>query len=276
VNEDVFRAYRSMYTYDRTDLNSRVESVDDSSPGWQRERVSFAAAYPNERVVAFLFLPRNAARPYQTILFFPGGSGERERTSENLELRRLDFLLRSGFAVVYPVYRGMYERHLASPPTGPIEKRDLRIQWGKDVSRTIDYLLTRSDFDSPNLGFYGVSTGADFGSIMLAVDSRFKTGILQAAGLDFSESYRSLPGEIQPVNFLSRVKIPVLMMNGRNDFLNPLEQSQIPMFRLLGTPAKDKRRVVFDSGHSLPRTELIKEVLPWLGRYMGAVKPKRP
>jgi hypothetical protein len=48
------------------------------------------------------------------------------------------------------------------------------------------------------------------------------------------------------------------------------------MFRLLGTPGKDKRRVVFDSGHSVPRTELIKEVLPWLDRYLGPVKPKEP
>jgi pimeloyl-ACP methyl ester carboxylesterase len=70
------------------------------------------------------------------------------------------------------------------------------------------------------------------------------------------------------------VKVPILMMNGRDDFLSPLEQSQIPMFRLLGTPEKDKRRVVFDSGHSIPRTELIKEVLAWLGHYLGPVKPK--
>jgi len=64
VSDDVFRAYRSMYAYDRTELKSRIESVDDTSPWWRRERVSFDAAYPNERVIAFLFLPRNAARPY--------------------------------------------------------------------------------------------------------------------------------------------------------------------------------------------------------------------
>jgi hypothetical protein len=163
VGDDVFRAYRSMYAYDRTDLKSRVESVDDSSPGWRRERVSFDAAYPTERVIAFVFLPRNAAPPYQTILFSPGGTAQRERTSENLELRRVDFLLRSGHAVVYPVCRGMYERHLASAPTGPNETRDLRIQQVKDVGRTIDYIQTRSDLDQGNLAFYGVSVGAGLG-----------------------------------------------------------------------------------------------------------------
>jgi hypothetical protein len=276
VGDDVFRAYRSMYAHDRTDLKSRIESVDDTSPWWRKERVSFDAAYPNERVIAFVFLPRNGVRPYQTILFFPGGTAQRERTSENLELRRLDFLLRSGHAVVYPVYRGMYERHLASAPTGPNELRDLKIQWVKDVCRTIDYIQTRSDLNREDVAFYGVSVGASFGPIVLAVESRFKTGILQGGGLDLSESNRTLPGEVQSINFLPRVKIPILMMNGRDDFVAPPEQSQLPMFRLLGTPIKDKRRAVFDSGHSLPRTELIKEVLAWLGRYQGPVTPKEP
>jgi eukaryotic-like serine/threonine-protein kinase len=186
-----------MYAYDRTDLKSRVESVDDTSPGWRRERVSFDAAYPNERVIAFVFLPRNAAPPYQTILFFPGGTAQRERTSENLELRRVDFLLRSGHAVVYPVYRGTYERHLDSPPRGPNGARDLRIQKVKDIRRSIDYIQTRSDLDHENLAFYGVSVGAGFGQIALAVESRFKTGILQGGGLHLSESDGTLPGEAQ-------------------------------------------------------------------------------
>lgn len=272
VGDDVFRAYRSMYEYDRSDLKSRIESVDDTTPWWRREKVSFDAAYPNERVIAFLFLPRNAAKPYQIILFFPGGTALRERTSENLELRRLDFLLRSGYAVVYPVYRGMYERHLDSAPKGPNEMRDLRIQWVKDARRTIDYLQTRSDLNCQKLAYYGVSTGAVFGPLILAIESRFETGILQSGGL----TNRILPGEVQSINFLPRVKIPILMMNGKDDFLSPPEQSQIPMFRLLGTPANDKRRAVFDSGHSVPLTELIKEVLTWLGHYLGPVKPKEP
>jgi len=44
------------------------------------------------------------------------------------------------------------------------------------------------------------------------------------------------------------------------------------MFRLLGTPDKDKRHVVFDSGHVLPPDLLIKEVLDWLDRYLGPVR----
>ena len=61
------------------------------------------------------------------------------------------------------------------------------------------------------------------------------------------------------------------MLNGRHDFVLPLETTQKPMFRFLGTPPEHKRHVLFDSGH-VPSTEVvIKEVLDWLDRYLGPV-----
>jgi eukaryotic-like serine/threonine-protein kinase len=45
-----------------------------------------------------------------------------------------------------------------------------------------------------------------------------------------------------------------------------------PMFRLLGTPKENKRRVIYDTGHDIPRNELIKKTLDWLDRYLGPVK----
>ena len=63
--------YRSFYAYDRTELDARVEAVDDSSPYWRKEKVSFKAAYGDERVVAYLFLPRNSSPPYQIVIYAP-------------------------------------------------------------------------------------------------------------------------------------------------------------------------------------------------------------
>ena len=78
--------------------------------------------------------------------------------------------------------------------------------------------------------------------------------------------------EVDRLNFGSRVKVPVLMLNGRFDFNCPVDTSQEPMFRLLGTPEEHKRRVVYETGHNIPRNELIKETLDWLDRYLGPVK----
>ncbi len=82
-----------------------------------------------------------------------------------------------------------------------------------------------------------------------------------------------LPPEVEAINFAPRAKMPVLMLNGRYDFESPVETSQLPLFRLLGAPEKDKRHVLFDSGHVLsPKTQVIKEILDWLDRYPGPVK----
>jgi hypothetical protein len=62
------------------------------------------------------------------------------------------------------------------------------------------------------------------------------------------------------------------MLNGRFDFIYPVAASQEPMFRVLGTPKEHKRRVVYETGHDIPRIEMIKESLNWLDRYLGPVK----
>ena len=75
------------------------------------------------------------------------------------------------------------------------------------------------------------------------------------------------PNEVDPVNFLPRITVPTLMLNGRYDFFFPVETSQVPMFRLLGTRADQKRYVVEDGSHFVARTRLIQEMLGWLDKY---------
>jgi eukaryotic-like serine/threonine-protein kinase len=63
------------------------------------------------------------------------------------------------------------------------------------------------------------------------------------------------------------------MLNGRYDYTFPLETSQQPYFRWLGTPEKDKRHIVYDSAHDVMvyRTQVVREVLSWLDHYLGPV-----
>lgn len=86
-------------------------------------------------------------------------------------------------------------------------------------------------------------------------------------------SFFGLLPEINAVNFLGRVKIPVLMVNGRYDSILPVETAQDPMFQLWGTPAADRRHVILPSGHSVNSPEVwndtTREVLSWLDRYLG-------
>ncbi|MGB9006320.1 MAG: bifunctional serine/threonine-protein kinase/formylglycine-generating enzyme family protein, partial [Candidatus Aminicenantales bacterium] len=68
VADSIFQVYKEQFSYDKTDLKARVESKKDS-PEWFIEKISFDAAYGGERVMAWLFLPKNAAFPYQTVIY---------------------------------------------------------------------------------------------------------------------------------------------------------------------------------------------------------------
>jgi hypothetical protein len=55
------------------------------------------------------------------------------------------------------------------------------------------------------------------------------------------------------------------------------ETAAKPLLARFGTPSGQKRQVIFDAGHmSFPRSEMIREVLDWLDRYLGPVRSSNP
>jgi hypothetical protein len=242
--------------------------VDESALHWRKETVTFNAAYGGERVLAHLLLPRNAEPPYQTVVYFPSGIARQSRSSEQMEpeLRFVDFLPRIGRAVLFLVYKGTYERHLGHPASEPYWTRDLVMAWSRDFSRAIDYLETRPDIASDNLGYFSFSNPVM--PVLSAVDGRIKAGAHIGTGL----MGVNLPPEFDPVHFAPRATEPTLLIGGRYDFLAPVETSQLPLLRLLGAPDEHKRLALFETGHAvLPGPEMIKEVLDWFDRYLGPV-----
>jgi dipeptidyl aminopeptidase/acylaminoacyl peptidase len=137
------------------------------------------------------------------------------------------------------------------------------------VRRSVDYLETRPDIDRNKLAYLGVSQGSADGLIFVALEDRFKTAIFLDGGFFLSPT---LPAMNQ-VNFAPRVKIPILMVNGRYDFTFSFDRAQEPMFRMLGTPAGDKRHIVLETPHdvSQDRPDLSRAVLAWLDKYLGKV-----
>jgi len=181
-----------------------------------------------------------------------------------------NFLIRSGRAVLFPIYKSTYERGDALDSDYQSRTtfyRDHVLYWSKDLSRTIDYIQTRPDLDGNKLAYYGLSWGAALAPIMVAVEDRIKVVAMTGGGLEFQQT---LP-EVDPINFAPRVKVPVLIVNGKYDFFFPPDTSQKPLFRSLGTPAKDKRLVISESGHVPPPDLLMREIVDWLDRYLGPV-----
>ena len=281
-SDEEFRILKAHYEYDRKPLNGVVESIDDSSPLWRKEKITFDAAYGGERVIAYLFLPKAVKPPYQTVIYFPGVAAVYNQSFTDLPQRNLtEFVIRGGRALLYPIYKGTYERPaalgrvwtIASIARTPLAYRDWTIQMAKDLSRSIDYLETRDDIDSERLAYYGFCWGAALGSFMLAVEDRLYTGIFAVGGIPPVE----VPRSFDPALFAQRVKAPVLMVNGKEDSVFPLKSSQIPMYELLGTPVEDKEHELYPGGHGLFGLfgrQIRGDVLGWLDRYLGPVESR--
>jgi dienelactone hydrolase len=136
------------------------------------------------------------------------------------------------------------------------------------MRRTLDYLSTRADMDTSRFAYFGYSWGSNMAPINLAVDPRFKAAVLYVAGLTMERGR----AEVDPFNYLPRVTQPVIMLDGKYDFYFPVEIAQKPFFNNLGTPADRRKYLVYEGGHDVPRTELIKETLAWLDKYLGPVR----
>ena len=89
------------------------------------------------------------------------------------------------------------------------------------------------------------------------------------------------PPEADPLNFAPRVTVPVLMLNGDQDFIFEAELSQKPLFRFLGSPADRKKYLVYPgiTGVFLEkRSQVIRETLDCHGIATGpgSITARRP
>jgi len=186
------------------------------------------------------------------------------------DLQFVDYIIKSGRALLYPIYSGTYERRGQRRLPGSVEDRERIIVQSKEVRRSLDFLETRPEIDKTILGYLGVSAGTAYGVIYTALEDRFKAIVFLDGGFFLGPVTR---GRDQ-VDFAPRIKQPVLMVNGRYDFTFSPERAQIPLFNMLGTPAANKKRVVFDTPHDISqeKARLSQEVLAWLDKYLGRVE----
>lgn len=272
VSEEVFRAFKDLYVYDQIPLAARRESMEETEH-WIKEKVSFRAAYGTERVPAFLFLPKNVKPPYQTLVYAPNASALRTPSSNTLQnVGIIDFLMMSGRAVLYPIYKGTYERNVEKRSVWPEMNQGYRnwmLQVVADARRSVDYLESRPDIRRDQIAFFGQSWGAQIGSVILAVEPRLKAAVFLSGGYPMAPA----PPAVDPFHFAPRVSVPVLMLNGDIDYITPVATSQLPLYTQLGTT--NKRHRIFPGGHfafwTNSRSQIMKESLDWLDTHVAPV-----
>ncbi len=270
LSEDGFRIMGARFRNPPMPLTPEIEATDDTHPDWILEEVTVDCTYDESPFRILVYLPRSAAPPYQAVVYYPGADAIFRNDHSDIEnfpsYAPVTFLPRSGRALIFPIYWGTFgragARRLNAP--GNLERG------GKDLERTLEYLRSRSDIDIDRLAYLGFSMGSIYGNVFLPYRPEFKAAILVSGGL---AEFPNAEGE-SISGLIPYITLPTLTLNGKFDYLFPPKASQEPFFNLIGTPAENKKRVVYEAGHwPLPRNELIRETLDWLDKYLGPVQP---
>ena len=278
VSDEIFQVYKETFSYDKEPLDPDIEYSDETPEDWIKEKITFNTAYNNERLIAYLYLPRNVSKPYQTVIIFPHSGATRGESSKDLEKTEgFDFFIKNGRAVMYPIYKGTYERGGLQywQLHGQVSTRKyfgLVTKLVLDFRRCIDYLETRQEIDSDKIAYYSYSWGGELISIIAAVEKRLKLNIINTGGMRGFDAGGKIYPLADPINYVTRVIIPTLMLNGEFDMIYQYDKVVKPMYDLLGTPEKDKRLLTYPTDHFVPRNDLIRESLKWMDRYFGLAK----
>ncbi len=272
VSDDVFEAMRFQFTHVRRETKSvSVETVEENDT-WLAQEVSLQFA-AGQDMTLYVVRPTNHSGKTQAVVYMPH-SGAFEKTANSLLLSHiptLDFVIRAGRALIIPVWDLSAQRFQKWPEEGSAARADFMrraaLSWYEDAATTIDYLESRDDLDTTKIGFLGNSYGAYMSSIFLAIERRLSAAVLIAGGTPYWGAAHPMA---DTVNYLPRITMPVLMINGRYDHLFLYENSQKRMYELLGTAEEDKRHKVYDEGHfDFPRNQVALEVSDWFDKYLS-------
>ena len=271
LSDDEFKIYSRNFEVGYRALNPKIIYVDESHPTWIKEKIQIEVGYDNEKMDILIFRPKQTFNKLESVMLYPGANYFRtppEIDEVNPGEYGLDFIIKSGRALIWPAYKGSMNRvsdiNIAFPQTPDQFRqfRELLSFWTVDTSRTIDYLESRDNIDSDNIFYMGMSYGALLTPHVLFFENRFKAAIFYVGGVN-----PSTPPMADGINLLPRFTTPVLMLNGEQDYLIPQTLPKM-FYQQIGTKEEDKRLVFYQSGHwPLPRNQMITETLDWIEKY---------
>lgn len=177
--------------------------------GYVRELVEYAVE-PGERIRAYLLLPDDLDRPTPLIFAhhqhnaeFAIGKSEVVGLAGHPDQAYAAELAQRGYVVIAPDAIAFEERNW-STPTGYAEYFELvsRLVQGRtllakvlsDVSRAIDYAVTRPEVDASRIGFIGHSYGGRMGLWAPAWDRRIMVSVSNCGCVNYKNSLRRESG----------------------------------------------------------------------------------
>jgi formylglycine-generating enzyme required for sulfatase activity/dienelactone hydrolase len=269
VDDKTYAEFARRYAYNAEPLNARVvERVE--TPDWTREKITFKAS--GKTVPAYLYLPKGFRRPLQVIQYAPAGDVVRGvRTLPHSIEVWLAPVIRTGRAIFSVELEGFLGRphppDWVAPEPDQAEYVDYNIERVTEMRRGLDYLESRPDVDHSRIALYGLSAGGGPGVFVTALDRRYRSVMFAGTGVHAAEM-RNAPAANR-INFVSRIRPPKLLLDGRYDEDTPLQSETEPMFRLLREP---KRLQIYEGAHVPPAEILVPTLTKWFDETMGPVQ----
>ncbi|MCJ7628691.1 MAG: SUMF1/EgtB/PvdO family nonheme iron enzyme, partial [Longimicrobiales bacterium] len=270
VDEATYRSFLAHYRYDPVDLEPEtLETLETED--WTRLTVRFNGV-GQDPILAYLYLPAGAAPPYQTMVFIPGGGAFFGDPIDGQAEWLLGANIRAGRAVFSVVMNGMVGREwppgTGFPGSNTVGFRDLMVLHSTELSLGLDYLETRDDIDMDRLAYVGLSWGAGSRAALAAIDDRWDAVIFVGGGID--ERLHPTVPEALNVNFIPYIRVPKLLLNGRQDEEHPWLTRALPFWELLREP---KELVLVDNEGHAPSLEVrVPAINDFLDRQFGPVR----
>ncbi|MCH7772592.1 MAG: hypothetical protein IIA49_16510 [Bacteroidetes bacterium] len=136
-----------------------------------------------------------------------------------------------------------------------------------ELNRGLDYLETCSEINIDKLSYIGFSWGSGSRLVFAGVNNRFKSCVFIGGGID-ERMLPTLP-EVNPINYAPYIKVPKLLLNGKQDEEHIYKTRALPLYNLLQEP---KKIAMVDGGH-LPSLEVRVPIInKFLDETFGPVK----
>ncbi len=269
VGEASYKKLLAYYDYKKTGLDAEVVEVKETDE-WRLEKITFNST-ADDKAIAYLYLPKNYPAPFQVIHCVPpSGVEARAYTLTQFIERELRPFIKSGRAVLGVALKGYQEREWPAnynqPSPNDVEFRDQIVNWITDLRHGLDYLETRPDINASRIIYMTMSPGG-FKLMLPAINSRYRSVFMTGASIE-PDAARRIP-EANPINFVSRMRAPKLIMHGRYDEVDALRTEAEPLFNLFGGP---KQLVLFEGGHIPDREIFVPTFIQWLDKTLGPVK----